>query len=328
VEEALIDFGSDHSFDQAAIKFKRHYKFAVSDATIRRTTESMGKKAQNFIHTKLEKFEKDDSQNIVSNKPLEKVFLGVDGASVRTGQLEPIIDQNSSDPLKTPSGRVKCKRKEEWKDVRLAYSKGDTEDSAKFFIGGIKSFPTLTRELFALSLGLGMNEDTKPIATCDGGNGLFEQLDIHFCDLQFILDYYHFKGHLYKAAEKIGLSDEAKHIWVKEREDLIWEKGPNGLLEKLELDYKLLEEDRLRQLIDHLTRFKDCIDYKSFKELGYPIGSGEIESSHKYITQQRLKLSGACWKIENVTPMLSLRLIKNNGWWDEFWSFNSGLKAA
>ncbi len=33
--------------------------------------------------------------------------------------------------------------------------------------------------------------------------------------------------------------------------------------------------DRLRQLICYLSRFKNAVDYDRFKDLGYPIGSGD-----------------------------------------------------
>jgi hypothetical protein len=31
-----------------------------------------------------------------------------------------------------------------------------------------------------------------------------------------------------------------------------------------------------------------------------PIGSGEIESAHRYIAQKRLKLPGAWWRVERA----------------------------
>ncbi len=34
-----------------------------------------------------------------------------------------------------------------------------------------------------------------------------------------------------------------------------------------------------------------------------PIGSGEIESSHKYIPQKRLKIPGSTWHPDSLNPM-------------------------
>ncbi len=46
--------------------------------------------------------------------------------------------------------------------------------------------------------------------------------------------------------------------------------------------------------------------YKDASEKLLPIGSGEIESSHRYIIQKRLKIAGAWWKEENAGDMISL----------------------
>jgi hypothetical protein len=62
------------------------------------------------------------------------------------------------------------------------------------------------------------------------------------------------------------------------------------------------------------------LDYDKFKTLGYPIGSGEIESAHKSIPQKRLKIPGASWKADSIDPMLALRILRANDWWDDFWN--------
>ena len=50
-----------------------------------------------------------------------------------------------------------------------------------------------------------------------------------------------------------------------------------------------------------------------------PIGSGEIESAHYYVIQQRLKLTGAWWKEDKAAKMLALKIIRANGQWEAYW---------
>ena len=52
---------------------------------------------------------------------------------------------------------------------------------------------------------------------------------------------------------------------------------------------------------------------------GLPIGSGEIESAHRCVAQQRLKRSGAWWRVEHAEHMLALRINRINGDWDAYW---------
>jgi hypothetical protein len=68
----------------------------------------------------------------------------------------------------------------------------------------------------------------------------------------------------------------------------------------------------LRNRLDHL-------DYQGAIQQGLPIGSGEIESAHRYIIQQRLKRPGAWWSPAHVEAMLALRLNRANHEWEAYW---------
>ena len=65
----------------------------------------------------------------------------------------------------------------------------------------------------------------------------------------------------------------------------------------------------VRACYRYIKNRTDQLAYKAALDQGLPTGSGEIESAHRYIIQQRLKLSGAWWTLENVDSMLALRII-------------------
>ena len=50
------------------------------------------------------------------------------------------------------------------------------------------------------------------------------------------------------------------------------------------------------------------VDYEHFKSLGLPIGSGMVESSCKWLVQQRFKGSGMRWSFSGFDNLLFLRL--------------------
>lgn len=83
--------------------------------------------------------------------------------------------------------------------------------------------------------------------------------------------------------------------------------------------YRGLGQKRARQLSDYLERFQNSVHYDAYKARGLPIGSGEVESAHRAIPQKRLKLPGACWNVETLNPMLSLRVVRANGDWEQLW---------
>jgi hypothetical protein len=50
-----------------------------------------------------------------------------------------------------------------------------------------------------------------------------------------------------------------------------------------------------------------------------PIGSGEMESAHRYVIQRRLRIAGAWWTTENLSKMLALRVVGANRDWEDYW---------
>src|SRR5208337_4222334 len=48
----------------------------------------------------------------------------------------------------------------------------------------------------------------------------------------------------------------------------------------------------------YLSARANQLNYRQALAEGLPIGSGEIESAHRYVAQQRLKRPGAWWRVE------------------------------
>ncbi len=149
----------------------------------------------------------------------------------------------------------------------------------------------------------------------DGGPGLKEALEAEFLTLQFILDKAHLLQHLYQGAEALKIGKKQRSNWVNYLLHLLEKEPVTTVTQKM----RRLEVKRIDQLANHLDRFQNSVQYQTFRSLGLPIGSGEIESSHKYIPQKRLKIPGATWHPDSLNPMLALRVLKANCWWQDFW---------
>ena len=68
---------------------------------------------------------------------------------------------------------------------------------------------------------------------------------------------------------------------------------------------------------DSLDAHRGRTHYRQLRRGGYPLGSGGIESSNKFICHVRLKRSGAWWYESNSNQMLALRCAKYNGTFDQ-----------
>ncbi|MCI5159485.1 MAG: hypothetical protein D3906_13845 [Candidatus Electrothrix sp. AUS1_2] len=75
----------------------------------------------------------------------------------------------------------------------------------------------------------------------------------------------------------------------------------------------------VRSCLRYLHNRPGQFDYLNAQTRGLPIGSGEIESAHRYIIQERLKIAGAWWTPENARIMLALRVDRADGYWEKYW---------
>lgn len=153
-------------------------------------------------------------------------------------------------------------------------------------------------------------------------------MENQFPDIRFISDKTHLKDHLYDTAESLGINQKKRNEWVNSKPEAI----SNGEVGSVQTEFgKLYEKTgnkRLNRIIGYLERFCNCVNYNVYKADGYPVGSGEIESAHKSVPQKRLKLPGACWHPDSINPMLALRVMRANDWWDEFWKNKIEKMAA
>ena len=70
----------------------------------------------------------------------------------------------------------------------------------------------------------------------------------------------------------------------------------------------------------YLNQRRAHLDYAGARTQGWNIGSGEIESGHRHVVQQRLKLAGSWWKEPSAEAMLGLRVARANQLWHRYWS--------
>lgn len=75
--------------------------------------------------------------------------------------------------------------------------------------------------------------------------------------------------------------------------------------------------DSLRKLYNYLDKHRDHIDYEALKQSGSPIGSGFVESTCKWLIQQRFKGVGMRWSEDGFNHLLHLRLAWVNGRFDD-----------
>lgn len=98
------------------------------------------------------------------------------------------------------------------------------------------------------------------------------------------------------------------------------------VLERLQPEGKAARR-RLDTLLDYVRANLFRLDYGDLRNRGVSIGSGAMESLHRFGSQLRMKLSGSRWTPEVAHAMLQVRMLAISGRWNEWWA-NPGRAAS
>jgi hypothetical protein len=154
---------------------------------------------------------------------------------------------------------------------------------------------------------------------CDGAEWIWKHVQALFPQARQVLDYYHCAQYLHRVAKAhYGASVQAVE-WVEATMTRLY-LGQVGLvlggLRRMQAQSDEAEK-AIANCWDYLNEHRGRTHYRQLRRRGYPLGSGGIESSNKFICHVRLKRSGAWWYEANSNQMLALRCAKYNGTLDQ-----------
>ena len=125
-----------------------------------------------------------------------------------------------------------------------------------------------------------------------------------------IIDWWHAVAKLWLIAQqRFDAESEQATAWVSAQKQLLIEGGLGDVLSNVRLLYPQRHSlpDAVRKAILYLFHNRWRMRYDLFRQAGYPIGSGTVESACKHVVQQRLKQSGMRWSRLGAQAMLALR---------------------
>ena len=167
--------------------------------------------------------------------------------------------------------------------------------------------------------GLIPEDQVRLCVVCDGASWIWKHVQSLFPHARQVLDYYHCTEYLHKVAKaQYGSSMQALE-WVEATMTRLYVGKVGWVLGGLKRMQATSDEAEkaISNCWDYLADHRDRTHYRQFRRGGYPLGSGGIESSNKFICHVRLKRSGAWWSEINSNQMLALRCAKYNGTFDQ-----------
>lgn len=111
-----------------------------------------------------------------------------------------------------------------------------------------------------------------------------------------ILDRPHAREHLTVAAEALAeISGTGPSSWATAAMHRIDVGQVMGVVAELRGCHEQRPDERLRLNADYFERNRDCVAYAEYRAKGWSQASSEVESAHRHVVQQRLKIPGAWW---------------------------------
>lgn len=306
LQRALTDFGSDCSFAGAVKKVEEHYGVKVPPTTTRLITE---KHAEN-IHKNLDSIQ-------VNSKPFNApatIITQTDGSMIPIVKID---NQAQGDKRKT--------RKTEWREARLALARPHGSTSP-FYGAIIGSVDEAGKKVSDVVEAAGRGEKTHIHGVGDGALWIADQFDKQFGrDGNYTIDFFHLSEYLAEAALCIDKANSKE--WLHAQQALMKENKANDVLIKLTNHINECEKEKnicgASKCHQYMEKRMDQFNYKDALAQGLPIGSGEIESGHRSIIQKRVKTPGGWWLERNAQNMISLRVVRANGFWGNYWEKQS-----
>jgi len=168
----------------------------------------------------------------------------------------------------------------------------------------------------------GLSQKTYVHGVGDGAGWIVDKFNENFRHQgRYLLDFYHASQYLADAAGVVAHSGK-EQAWRRRQQGRLLNNEIQKVLRSLEqyVEPAEVKEAPVRTAYNYLSERRDYLDYAGARAKDLPIGSGEIESGHRHVIQQRLKLSGCWWKEVNAQAMLNLRTARANHLWNQHWS--------
>ena len=189
------------------------------------------------------------------------------------------------------------------------------------------------RQLLSCAVRAGFGANSRVHALGDGAPWIVGQVEEQFGDQgRYLIDFYHVCDYLAAASEVIAPDAARREVWMETQKDALKGGCLDAVLPALARRCEPPEVDDehapVRTCHRYLSARVNQLNYRQALAEGLPIGSGEIESAHRHVAQQRLKRPGAWWRVEHAEHMLALRINRINGDWDAYWKALALQRAA
>ena len=309
-------------YETAAMLLKQLTGIEISGQAIWEWVQSVGQGMMKSLEAELEALaagELPETEAISAEIAGQTLLMGADGVMV------PFRPQ-----AKTAQGKTK------WREVKVAIFArlGQVRTRAGKLmprlhrhraVAVLGDIDDLSERMWLEGLKQGIKEAPQVVWLSDGARGFWRLFDERFQPYATgVLDFYHAAQNMW-AGLKVWLDGRTTRCqdWFTDARHRLRHGQSCAVLADIKAAAALpglpaSAQHSLTKLYNYLDKHRHHIQYDKLKEMGFPIGSGLVESTCKWLIQQRFKGVGMRWSEDGFNHLLHLRLAWVNGRFHSF----------
>lgn len=289
VEQVVLDLGLHGPFTEAAERFAVHHGGTISEHLVRRVVDRVGRCA--VAHPDLGAH----LRPAATTAPTTLV-VQLDGSMLPT---------RGADPWR--EAKVGLVTRAE----HIVQNKGRgliTEARFVARLGDVAGFKQAVADALRLERA---DDSARLVVVGDGAAWVWTVADELCPTAVQVLDYPHAVQHAAEAAQiLLPPASGLDRLFVATVERELTAGRIDGLIRDLEAcAFAARGRDRaaLVALVRYYRTHRNRLRYDRFRALGFPCGSGAIESAHRHVLQKRMKLAGQHWDPARADRLAQLR---------------------
>ena len=170
------------------------------------------------------------------------------------------------------------------------------------------------------------------VVLVDGNNHQLDRIGAEARDREvnvvIVIDLIHVLEYLWGAVWCFfAEGDPAAELWVRDRALALLEGKATQVAAGIRRRATTLGLARTKRkkadaCATYLTNKAPYLDYPTALAAGWPIATGVIEGTCRYLVADRMDITGARWSVEGAEAVLKLRAVRCNGHWEAYWQFH------
>ena len=292
---------------------------SVSARQIQRVVQRVGEPAQQW----------QEREGTTGRSDAPVMYVSADGTGVpmRREELVGRAGKQADGSARTRQAYLGCVFTQHKRDEKGCPIRDNDSTTYVSSFEGIHDFgPCLRRE----ALRRGMGNVPQVVVLIDGAVGLARMATENFKDAVQIVDFFHAMEHATEVVEAIlgkGHPEGKKRQknWAKR----LLKNGVRGLIAQARKEcHGKPQADTVEEKLGYFINNVERMQYGTFREKGYFIGSGVVEAGCKTVIGSRCKQSGMRWSEQGAENILALRCIHASRRTEEFWMARLNAHAA